>query len=156
MNVEEIKELTAILENSKLKKIVVKSGDFELQLEKEGEVAAALHLPPPYYPPRQEPLPQPLEPAKSAPKGGAPQSPAEASGVFVTSPMVGTFYASASPGQPSFVKVGDRVEENTVVCIIEAMKVLNEVKAGKKGTIAEILIENTEPVEFGTKMFRIE
>jgi acetyl-CoA carboxylase biotin carboxyl carrier protein len=70
--------------------------------------------------------------------------------------MVGTFYSSASPGQPPFVKVGDRVEENTVICIIEAMKVLNEVKAGKKGTVAEVLIENTQPVEFGSKMFRIE
>ncbi len=155
MNVEQIKELTAILESSKLKKIVVKSGDFEIQLEKEGDVLPAAQLPPPYYPPRQEAHPQ--EPVKAAsPKGAVPQSLPEPSGTFVTSPMVGTFYSSASPGQPSFVKVGDRVEENTVVCIIEAMKVLNEVKAGKKGTVAEILIENTQPVEFGSKMFRIE
>ncbi len=74
----------------------------------------------------------------------------------MSSPMVGTFYASSSPDKPSFVKVGDKVEEHTVVCIIEAMKVLNEVKAGVKGTVAEILIENTQPVEFGSKMFRIE
>ena len=155
MNVEQIKELTAILESSKLKKIVVKSGDFELQLEKEGDAPPAAHLPPPYYPPRQEF--HPPEPVKAAPpKSAAPERAPEPSGTFVTSPMVGTFYSSASPGQPPFVKVGDRVEENTVVCIIEAMKVLNEVKAGKKGTIAEILIENTQPVEFGSKMFRIE
>lgn len=157
MNVEQIKELTAILESSKLKKIVVKSGDFELQLEKEGDVSPAAHLPPPYYPPRMEPQPHYSEPAKAAlPKGASPQGAQEPSGTFVTSPMVGTFYSSPSPGQPSFVKVGDSVEENTVVCIIEAMKVLNEVKAGKKGKIAEILIENTQPVEFGSKMFRIE
>lgn len=155
MNVEQIKELTAILESSKLKKIVVKSGDFELQLEKEGEASPALHLPPPYYPPRHEPHPQ--ESVKAAPpKSAAPERAPESSGTFVTSPMVGTFYSSASPGQPPFVKVGDRVEENTVICIIEAMKVLNEVKAGKKGTVAEVLIENTQPVEFGSKMFRIE
>ncbi|HJZ12173.1 MAG TPA: biotin/lipoyl-containing protein, partial [Acidobacteriota bacterium] len=72
-----------------------------------------------------------------------------------TSPMVGTFYTSPSPDDPVFVKVGDRVEEDTIICIIEAMKVMNEVKAGMKGQVAEVLIENAHPVEFGTKMFLI-
>ncbi len=75
--------------------------------------------------------------------------------VFVTSPMVGTFYTTPSPEDPAFVKVGDKVEKNTVVCIVEAMKVMNEVKAGVAGTIAEILVENGHPVEFGTKLYRI-
>lgn len=75
--------------------------------------------------------------------------------LFVTSPMVGTYYSSPSPQDPSFVKVGDRIEKNTVVCIIEAMKVMNEVKAGLSGTIAEILLDSAHPVEFGTKIFRI-
>ncbi len=79
----------------------------------------------------------------------------KAAGKFITSPMVGTFYASASPDDPVFVKVGDKVDENTVVCIIEAMKVMNEVKAGVSGTVAEILVDNAHPVEFGTKLFRI-
>ena len=72
-----------------------------------------------------------------------------------TSPrrMVGTFYASASPEDPAFIKVGDKVDENTVVCIIEAMKVMNEVKAGCSGVVAEILVENGHPVEFGAKLF---
>lgn len=74
---------------------------------------------------------------------------------YVTSPMVGTFYLSPSPESPVFVKVGDKVEKNTVICIIEAMKVMNEVKAGMTGTVAEILIETGHPVEFGTKLFRI-
>ena len=76
-------------------------------------------------------------------------------GKFVNAPLVGTYYAAASPDDPHFVKVGDRVDENTVVCIIEAMKVMNEVKAGSNGTIAEILVDNAHPVEFGTKLFRI-
>ncbi|NBT86256.1 MAG: acetyl-CoA carboxylase biotin carboxyl carrier protein, partial [Alphaproteobacteria bacterium] len=66
------------------------------------------------------------------------------------------FYRSPSPQDPVFVKVGDHVKENTVLCIIEAMKVMNEVKAQKTGKIAEILVENMQPVEFGTKLFRIE
>ncbi len=69
--------------------------------------------------------------------------------------MVGTFYSSPSPDDPSFVKVGDSVSEGSVVCIIEAMKVMNEVKAGCAGVIAEILLKNGEPVEFGTRMFRV-
>jgi acetyl-CoA carboxylase biotin carboxyl carrier protein len=69
--------------------------------------------------------------------------------------MVGTFYSSPSPDQPVFVKVGDRVSENTVVCIIEAMKVMNEVKAGVSGVVAEVLVSNAEAVEFGSKLFRI-
>ena len=76
-------------------------------------------------------------------------------GKFITSPMVGTFYKTPSPEDPVFVKVGDKVEENTIVCIIEAMKVMNEVKAGVSGVIAEICLDNAHPVEFGSKLFRI-
>lgn len=79
----------------------------------------------------------------------------EPSGSFVTSPMVGTFYASPSPDDPAFVKVGDKIDKNDVVCIIEAMKVMNEVKAGVSGTVAEILPESGHPVEFGTKLLRV-
>ena len=74
---------------------------------------------------------------------------------YVTSPMVGTIYYAASPQDAPFVKVGDTVEKSTVVCIIEAMKVMNEVKAGVSGKIAEILVDNGHPIEFGTKLFRI-
>jgi acetyl-CoA carboxylase biotin carboxyl carrier protein len=70
--------------------------------------------------------------------------------------MVGTFYSSAAPDQPPFVKVGDRVDEHTVVCIIEAMKVMNEVKAGVSGIVAEIVADNSQPVEFGTRLLRIQ
>ena len=69
--------------------------------------------------------------------------------------MVGTHFTSPGPDQPPFVKVGDKVVENTVVCIIEAMKVMNEVKAGVSGTVAEILADNSQPVEFGSRLLRI-
>ena len=75
--------------------------------------------------------------------------------VFVTSPMVGTVYHTPSPNDPQFVKIGDRIEKNTVVCIVEAMKVMNEVKAGMSGVVAEIMVESGHPVEFGTKILRI-
>ena len=73
----------------------------------------------------------------------------------IASPMVGTFYASSLPDAPPCVKVGQDVDENTVVCIIEAMKVMNEIKADARGTIAEIVAENGKPVQFGQALFRI-
>jgi len=73
----------------------------------------------------------------------------------ITSPMIGTFYASPSPDAEAYAQVGAEVDSETVVCIIEAMKVMNEIKADKKGIIAEILVENGKPVEFGQPLFRI-
>ena len=75
---------------------------------------------------------------------------------FVKSPMVGTFYRSPSPENPSFVEVGTRVEDKAVVCIIEAMKIMNEIQAEVKGTVTEILVENGQPVEYGQRLFKIK
>jgi acetyl-CoA carboxylase biotin carboxyl carrier protein len=158
LELEQIKELIAQLEGSKLKKIVVKKGDFEISLEKEGDLPLSLaHLPPHYQPPRF--LPHPEQHASVVEQTPfmvpAAAAPVAVAGQYVTSPMVGTFYALPAPDQPPYVKVGDQINENTVVCVVEAMKVMNEVKAGIAGTVAEVLIDNAEPVEFGTKMFRV-
>ncbi len=80
----------------------------------------------------------------------------EAGFSFVKSPMVGTFYRSPSPENPSFVDVNAKVEEKTVVCIIEAMKIMNEIQAETKGTVVEILVENGQPVEYGQRLFKIK
>lgn len=77
-------------------------------------------------------------------------------GEVIKSPMVGTFYMAPSPDDPPFVKIGDTVSPDSVLCIIEAMKVMNEIKAGVKGRLVEVLVENNQPVEFGTPLFRIE
>ena len=89
----------------------------------------------------------------AAPAPAAVPAPAAADKICVDSPMVGTFYRAASPDVKPFVQVGDVVNPDTVLCIIEAMKVMNEVKAEKSGVIKEILIENGQPVEFGQPMF---
>jgi acetyl-CoA carboxylase biotin carboxyl carrier protein len=155
MDLEQVQKLIKTLEESRLKKLVIKQGDFELTLEKEGEV----HLP---VMPQiaQQPHTQravieepSAEASRRGERGGARNL--ELEGTYVTSPMVGTFYASSGPDQPFFVKAGDRVDEETVVCIIEAMKVMNEVKAGASGIVAEILVDNGQPIEFGTKLFRV-
>jgi acetyl-CoA carboxylase biotin carboxyl carrier protein len=86
----------------------------------------------------------------------APVDLSEPSGPSITSPMVGTFYRSPGPGEPSFVKVGDPVDENTTVCIIEAMKVMNEIKAEARGVVARILAEDGKPVQYGQPLFELK
>lgn len=131
--------------------VMLEKGFSKLHIkEKDGseihlETPAAAH-PPVALPPLHSPPPQ----------TGSVHEAKAAEGTFITSPMVGTFYTSPSPEDPVFVKVGDRVAADTVVCIVEAMKVMNEVKAGVSGVVKEILIDNAHPVEYGTKLFRIE
>ena len=94
----------------------------------------------------------------SAPSAAAAPAPAPVTNdklKDIASPMVGTFYASSLPDAPPCVKIGQEVDENTVVCIIEAMKVMNEIKADARGTIAELVAENGKPVQFGQALFRI-
>ena len=165
MDLKQIKELMTAMERAGIKKLTIKQkGGDELHLERHEEPAP--HAQPPvaaFYPPIYPSVPAPSREAEGASRH-APLPKAheettstkeEKAGKYVTAPLVGTFYSSSSPDSPVFVKVGDRVDENTVICIIEAMKVMNEVKAGVSGTVAEILVENAHPVEFGTKIIRI-
>ena len=158
MELKQIKDLMAAMGRCEMKKLRIKRKDFELELEREvayDERPATVvtipqgvaHMPIHAVRPPEVAAP-PLTPTAAAIE-------AEAPGTFVTAPMVGTFYASSSPDADAFVKVGDKIDENSVVCIIEAMKVMNEVKSGVTGTISKILVENGQPVEFGSKMFEI-
>lgn len=101
------------------------------------------------------PAPVAAAPAAGPAPAAAPAKEA-APGKEITSPTVGTFYASPSPDQPPFVSVGQEVTEDTVVCIIEAMKVMNEIKAEQRGTITEVLGENGKPVQFGQALFKLK
>ena len=96
---------------------------------------------------------RPLPPALSATE---PSSGDEAGFGYVKSPMVGTFYRSPSPENPAFVDTNSKVDDKTVVCIIEAMKIMNEIQAETKGTVVEILVENGQPVEYGQRLFKIK
>ena len=101
---------------------------------------------------------RPAQAAKPAPVKDdvEPQDVAVTNAEYITSPLVGTFYRSSSPEGAPFITEGSRVEQGTVVCIIEAMKVMNEIKAEKSGVITKILLENASPVEYGQKMFEIQ
>jgi acetyl-CoA carboxylase biotin carboxyl carrier protein len=170
VELKQIKELMAAMERAGIKKASIKEKDgFEVHLERHDVFTAPPAQQPHAFPAAYHP---PFEAHHRFPSGSMPHHPpltsaapqelpsskeeTKAPGKYITSPMVGTFYSSPSPEDPIFVKVGDKVDENTVVCIIEAMKVMNEVKAGISGVLVEICVENAHPVEFGTKLFRVQ
>jgi acetyl-CoA carboxylase biotin carboxyl carrier protein len=107
--------------------------------------------------PAQAEAPAPVPVAEpSAPPAVVPSTPARGSGTPVKAPIVGTFYAAGSPDAPAYVKVGDTVQAGQILCIIEAMKLMNEIEAEQSGTVREILVKNAEPVEYGQTLFIIE
>ncbi len=105
--------------------------------------------------PSGDPVPAPVAPAPAESAGSAPAQ-SDEDCVFIRSPMVGTFYRSAAPDVPPFLEVDQKVSEDSVICIIEAMKVMNEIQAEVKGTVVEILIENGQPVEYGQPLFKVK
>jgi len=161
VDLKQIKDLMAAMEKAGVKKLTLKEKTgVELQLEMQDEQQVTSHQSHPsiFIPhpmPRVHEIPSQHPHHPPMPEEAKAKTTDKQEGKCITSPMVGTFYATPSPDDPVFVKVGDKVSENTLVCIIEAMKVMNEVKAGMSGTIAEIYLENGHPVEFGTKLFRI-
>lgn len=152
MEIKRIKELIAVMEKGGLSRIHIKEKNgSEITLEKEGHIndyhsSGHKHT-------FHHPSPSQLLPTQETHQKDKQEEP---KGRFIHSPMVGTFYTAPSPNDPAYVKVGDRVEKGAIVCIVEAMKVMNEVKADQSGVIQEILVDNMQPVEFGTKLFRIE
>ncbi len=146
---KDIKELIALMRRNELSEFEMETEGFRIKLKKGGE---------PVYtqgPTVYAPLPAQPGPAPAAPAATAPAEP-KALGREITSPMVGTFYSSASPEASPYVDVGTEVTEDSVVCIIEAMKVMNEIKAETRGVIAEILIENGKPVQYNQPLFRLK
>jgi len=154
MELKQVKELMAAMEKAGVERLRIKETDgYELELERKGEPAHHVHPVPAYHTHETHPEIHTKFGTHREQEHRADEK--KVDGKYVTAPLVGTMYHASSPEDAAFVKVGDRVDENTIVCIIEAMKVMNEVKAGMSGTIAEILIDNANPVEFGTKLFRV-
>lgn len=169
VELKQIKELMAAMGRTGTKRLTIKKDNFELSLEREDRTGGRfaeqqfeysdenLNIQNPAWSRADQALSRGSEmPAGRFPSPIATEMPKEdVSSNYVTSPMVGTFYIAPSPEDPPFVKVGDKVDKNSVVCIIEAMKVMNEIKANVTGTVAELLVETGQPVEFGSKLFRI-
>jgi len=149
MNIKEIKEMINLMNENNLSELELEKQGLKIRLRKgtEGVVEKIVEVVSP-----KAALAATLQqvPAEQA----APPVPSKT--IEIKSPMVGTFYAAPSPDAPPFVKSGDRIEVGQVVCIIEAMKLMNEIKSDVKGKVASVLIENADPVEFGQALFLVE
>jgi len=154
LDIKEIKRIVELMERSNLTEFEVEESDFKLRIARSNGhtvVAAAPAAPVAYAPPAGGTVPPlPVAPAE------APAPAKEETGKLIKSPMVGTFYTAPSPDSPPFVNVGDSVGPDSVVCIIEAMKVMNEIQAELSGTISELLVQNGESVEYGQPLFRVK
>jgi len=146
MDIRKIKKLIELLDESGVAEIEIREGEESVRISRYGQ-----HPWPPAAPPAPAAVPAP--PAAEPVGAEAPEAVVE--GHLVTSPMVGTFYRAPSPGSSNFVEAGQRVEAGSVLCIIEAMKILNQIEADRAGVVAEILVDNGQPVEYGQPLFRI-
>ncbi len=149
MNLEEIKELIRVFGRSKLGKLKVKDGEFEVAMQREGSDVVVTSAPA-AAPVATAPV------AEVATQTATTPAVEEISGEFITSPMVGTFYASPSPDSPAFVKAGDSVRKGQTLCILEAMKIMNELEAEFDCKILEVLVQDGQPIEYDTPLFKIE
>ncbi len=158
MELKDIKAIIDLMKKNDLSVFEMEKEGFRLKLQK-GAGEQTIFATPPALPsviaiPAQT---APAPGAEAAPAGSTPPAPApiEVAAKEIISPMVGTFYRAASPESPTFAEVGKEVTEETVVCIIEAMKVMNEIKAEVSGVIAEVVAENGKPVQFGQTLFKV-
>lgn len=155
MDIRKVKKLIELLEQSDIAEIEIREGEESVRISRASATAAPLYMPAAPLPPATPVSP----PALSAPEPGrTPESPGAEfpEGSLVRSPMVGTFYRSPSPGSRAFVEEGDSVKVGDTLCIIEAMKILNQIECEKAGTIKRILVENGQPVEYNEPLFVIE
>jgi acetyl-CoA carboxylase biotin carboxyl carrier protein len=134
---DDVREILRIIDESELDELRIETDGLSLHVLRNGAAGVAPVAPGPVREPEAE-------------------TAVPADGVTIPSPMIGTFYRAPAPGAPPFVEVGSRVEPDTIVCIIEVMKMMNSVPAGIAGTIAEIHVENAEPVEYDQPLFRVE
>ena len=153
MDLRKLKTLIDLVSESGVAELEITEGDDRVRIvNRNGAAPVQVHQPVTVAQPMPVPAPAPeAAPAPAAAPAAPPQT-----GTPLTSPMVGTFYRAPSPGADPFVKAGDTVKKGQVVCIIEAMKLLNEVEADMDGTIKEVCVENGQPVEFGQPLFIIE
>ncbi|HGY90958.1 MAG TPA: acetyl-CoA carboxylase biotin carboxyl carrier protein [Planctomycetes bacterium] len=151
MDLEDLQKLIELMNENDLVEVEIEEGEKKVRLKKAG--ADQPVMPPQAFWAQPSPAGQP---GGGGPAESVAASSVEGDSVTFNSPMVGTFYTSPSPGAEPFVKVGDRVSQTTVLCIIEAMKVMNEIQAEMEGEILEVLVGNGEAVEYGQPLFTIK
>ncbi len=149
MDIRKVKKLIELLQESGIAELEITEGEDSVRIRR--YPAAALSAPMPLAPETIQ-----AQPSATAAVASAPAVETSSAGHNVTAPMVGTFYDSPAPGAKPFVQIGSSVSEGDVLCIIEAMKMMNQIEADMSGTIVSVLVESGEPVEFGQPLFIIE
>ena len=155
MDLRKIKKLIELLDESGIAELEVTEGEESVRISRYGAAAPLVQSSGPVPLPVAAQVAAPVEPAPALP-AGAPADRPSAQGFGIEAPMVGTMYRAPSPGAPPFVEVGSRISVGDVVCIIEAMKILNQIESDVSGVITEILVENGQPVEFGQTLMIVE
>lgn len=142
-DLDRLRELIELMKEHELSEIDLREGERQIQMKRGSAVAYA-------------PAPAPVAAAAAPSAAAAPAAAEDSHLVTINSPMVGTFYAKPKPDSENFAKVGDHIGEESVVCIIEAMKVFNEIKAEMTGKIVAVLVKNEDPVEYGQPLFKVD
>jgi acetyl-CoA carboxylase biotin carboxyl carrier protein len=155
MDIRKIKKLIELLEESGIAEIEIKEGEEAVRISRM-PAGGSMHHPMPPMSPAMAPLAAPSEAPKSSPAPAETPARPRPNEHVVTAPMVGTYYASSSPGAKPFVEIGDEVKVGQVLCIIEAMKMMNQIEADRTGRITSIMARSGDPVEFGQPLFVIE
>jgi len=152
MDIRKVKKLIELLEESAISEIEIKEGEESVRISRANTAPA-------YAPPAAPAIAPPAAPAAApmaaAPVAAEPAKP-EIDGTVINSPMVGTYYAAPSPGAPGFVKVGQSIKPGDTICIVEAMKILNQIESEVTGVVKELLVEDGQPVEFGEPLMIVE
>ena len=158
VNMDELRELIELLRDNGLAELELENEGFHVRLRRDWATSESSHAPAPHH--AAAPTPAPAAPASSGPSHPGTQATTAAAQDqdlhIISSPIVGTFYRSPSPAADAFVKIGSNVENETVVCIIEAMKLMNEIQAETSGEVVKIYVENGQPVEYGQPLFGIQ
>jgi acetyl-CoA carboxylase biotin carboxyl carrier protein len=151
MDLRKLKKLIDLVEDSGIAELEVTEGEEKVKIVKGGTAAKEMVV----LSPSAVPMSAPPAPAIAAPAAPAAEAPTQLEGHIVKSPMVGTFYRAGAPGSKPFVEVGDTVKVGQTICVIEAMKLMNEIEADKDGVVKAIMVENAQPVEYGEPLMLI-
>jgi len=157
LDIRKVKKLIELLEESGIAEIEIKEGEESVRISRSSgtvhTIAAPMYAPPPVM---AAPVAPPAPVAGALTAAAAAAAPAHSPDKVITAPMVGTFYSAPAPGAKAFVELGSEVKPGDVLCIIEAMKMMNQIESDKAGRVVSIMVKNRDPVEFGQSLFVIE
>ena len=159
MKVKEIRDLIDFLAGSGLEEVNIETEEFKIKVKRSNDTHVIEKASAPVMaaaPVAVSPAPAPVAVTASAPAPAAAPKPAGSNYIEVKSPMIGTFYAATNPESPNFVNIGDKISAGDTVCIIEAMKLFNEIESEVSGTIVKVLVENSQPVEYDQPLFLVD